>query len=341
MIGLRGVTRRFGDTLALDVDALEIPAGSLTVVVGPSGCGKSTLLSVVAGLATPDTGRIHLGDVDVTDLPPGERDLAMVFQDFALYPHMSVEQNVAFGLRLATRHGRGPGRAETARRVAEACERLGLGGLERRRPAELSGGERQRVALARAIVRRRSLLLLDEPLSSLDAQLRLRARAELVRLHRELDATVVMVTHDQLEALSVATHVIVMRAGRVVQAGSPQEVHRRPAELFVGEFLGGLNVHDRGAVRLAWRPAEGRLVDVTANGTAADGEVFEGIVDVVEFTGDGRVVHARGPDGRWAVAQPADRPEPSVGAAVRAAVPAISLHRFDPATGMRVAPVSR
>lgn len=335
-ISLTGVTRRYGGTLALDTPECAIPHGSLTAVVGPSGCGKSTLLALVAGLATPDTGRIHLGGVDVTDLPPGARDLALVFQDFALYPHLTVEQNVAFGLRLAARHGNGPGRAEIAQRVAEVCERLGLTGLERRRPAQLSGGERQRVALARAVVRRRSVLLLDEPFSSLDAQLRQRARAELVRLHRELGATVVLVTHDQLEALSVATHLIVMRGGRVVQAGPPQEVHRRPAELFVGEFLGGLNLHDRGEVRLGWRPAAGRLVDP---GTpAVTGEAFDGTVDVVEFTGDGRIVHCVGPDGRWSVAEALTHESREVGTPVRAVVPQSALHSFDAITGARIDP---
>ncbi|MBW0117110.1 ABC transporter ATP-binding protein [Pseudonocardia abyssalis] len=337
-VRLTGVRRTHGPVVALDVDDLEIPAGSLTVVVGPSGCGKSTLLSLVAGLAAPDTGRIHLGGADVTDRPPGERDVAMVFQDFALFPHMTVEQNVSFGLRLARRHGHGPDRAEIARRVGQACERLGLAGLESRRPGELSGGERQRVALARAIVRRRAVLLLDEPLSSLDAQLRTRARAELVRLHRELGATVVLVTHDQAEALSVATHLVVMRGGRVVQAGPPREVYGRPAELFVGEFLGGLNLHDRDGLRLAWRPAEGRLV--ATGSVCVDGdEGFDGTVDVVEFTGDGRIVHCTGPDGRWAVAGPG--PDPVVGERVRVHVPAAALHRFDATTGARSRPRHR
>ncbi|MCM3924016.1 ABC transporter ATP-binding protein, partial [Frankia sp. AiPs1] len=246
-ITLAGIVKRYGAHPALDVPRLGVPAGSLTVVVGPSGCGKSTGLRVVAGLETPDEGRVLIDGTDVTHLPPGERGVALVFQDFALYPHMTVERNIDFGLRLAARHDRrfGPSRAEISSRVAEVCAMLGLSELRRRRPEQLSGGERQRVGLARAIVRRPAVLLLDEPLSSLDAQLRQRARAELVRLHRELGNTVVLVTHDQLEALSMGTNLVVMNRGRVIQAGPPEQVYRYPADTFVATFLGSppMNLH--------------------------------------------------------------------------------------------------
>ncbi|MGF7235828.1 MAG: ABC transporter ATP-binding protein, partial [Frankia sp.] len=195
---LDAVVKAYGAHPALDVPRLHVPAGSFTVLVGPSGCGKSTALRISSGLETPTRGRVLLGGVDVTATPAAERGVAMVFQDFALYPHMTVEQNVGFGLRLEARHRRrtgpdrraGLGRADIRRRVMEACELLGLAALVERRPAQLSGGERQRVGLARAIVRRPKVLLLDEPLSALDAQLRQQARAELVRLHRELGNTV-------------------------------------------------------------------------------------------------------------------------------------------------------
>ncbi|MBL7500522.1 ABC transporter ATP-binding protein [Frankia nepalensis] len=296
-ITLAGVVKRYGTHLALDVPRLDIPAGSFTVVVGPSGCGKSTGLRVVAGLERPDEGQVLLGGVDVTGLEPGQRGVALVFQDFALYPHMTVERNIDFGLRLAARHDRrsGPSRAEISTRVAEVCAMLGLSDLRRRLPRQLSGGERQRVGLARAIVRRPAVLLLDEPLSSLDAQLRQRARAELVRLHRELGNTAVLVTHDQLEALSMGTNLVVMNHGRVVQTGPPEAVYRYPADTFVATFLGSppMNLHavaptgdgrvlaGQGLaarlpgtpppepVLLGWRPADG-VVCAPPDATAGD-----------------------------------------------------------------------
>gem|GEM_PF-56711 len=248
-----GVLKRYGNRVVFDVDRLELPPGSFTVLVGPSGCGKSTGLRMIAGLETPEQGQIALDGVEITDLPPGERGVSMVFQDFALYPHLTVERNIGFGLMLEARrrwrrlgrHYQGPDRAEIDRRVTEAADLLGLGELRRRRPGQLSGGERQRVGLARAIVRRPAVLLLDEPLSALDAKLRQHARAELVRLHRELGNTVVLVTHDQLEALSMGTFLVVMNAGRVAQAGPPAQVYREPANTFVATFLGSppMNLH--------------------------------------------------------------------------------------------------
>jgi multiple sugar transport system ATP-binding protein len=337
-IALHGVRHRYGATPVLDVERLEIPSGALCVVVGPSGCGKSTMLSLVAGLLTAEAGRIEVAGADVTGAAPGDRDLSMVFQDFALYPHMTVADNIAFGLRLQARHARGagPDKTEITRRVDDVCERLGLSALRGRRPRQLSGGERQRVALARAIVRRRSVLLLDEPLSSLDAQLRQRARAELVLLHRELGATMVMVTHDQLEALSVATHLVVMRAGEVVQHGTPGEVYRAPVDEFVATFLGSpaMNVHDVDGLRLGWRPADARLVG-PADGGAPDALELAAVVDVVEFTGDGRIVHCTGAAGRFAVVESLELPR-EVGDAVLVRVPRAALHRFDPTTGRRV-----
>ncbi|ADP80657.1 ABC transporter ATP-binding protein [Pseudofrankia inefficax] len=374
-ITLAGVVKRYGGSrAALDVPHLGIPAGSFTVVVGPSGCGKSTGLRVIAGLETADAGRVVIDGADVTGLPAGERGVAMVFQDFALYPQMTVERNISFGLRLAARHDRrhGPSRDEIESRVAEVCARLGLSDLRRRLPRQLSGGERQRVGLARAIVRRPAVLLLDEPLSSLDAQLRQRARAELVRLHRELGNTVVLVTHDQLEALSMGTNLVVMNRGRVVQTGPPEQVYRYPADTFVATFLGSppMNLHAvtpsdpgpvltgpglaarlpegprPGPVLLGWRPADGLVepadgLTEPADGPAAPadhGVVLRGVADVVEFTGDGTVVTCVSPgeDTPWAVSLPGRDRVPAVGDPVRVRVPAERVHLFDPDSGRRL-----
>ncbi|WP_433599255.1 ABC transporter ATP-binding protein [Nocardia sp. CA-135953] len=362
---LDGISKRYGDDHpALAVDHLHVPGKSLTVLVGPSGCGKSTALGIVSGLISPTTGRVLIDGTDVTDYAPGRRGVSMVFQDFALYPHMTVERNIAFGLRLEAKHNRNSGldRTEIERRVAYACESLGLTELRHRRPAQLSGGQRQRVGLARAIVRQPKVLLLDEPLSALDAQLRQQARVELVRLHRELGNTVVLVTHDQLEALSMATHLVVMNDARVLQVGSPAEVYRRPLDLFVATFLGSppMNVaevtmsdtgdeltgpglearllspipHAPVEVRLGWRPGDGMLVPDGAN--RQPGLVVHGVVDLVEFTGDAKIVQCTGASGRWAVTVPATGPAPAVGQRVQASVPVDRLHLFDPVTGARV-----
>ncbi|MEX5634173.1 ABC transporter ATP-binding protein [Parafrankia sp. FMc2] len=290
---LEGVTKKYGRQTVLDVPRLEVPRGSFTVLVGPSGCGKSTGLRVIAGLETPDTGRVTIGADDATHTPPGQRGVSMVFQDFALYPHLTVEQNISFSLRLEARHNRrtGPSRAEIGRRVTEACVMLGLEKLRGRRPGQLSGGERQRVGLARAIVRRPQVLLLDEPLSALDAQLRQHARAELIRLHRELGNTVVLVTHDQLEALSMGTNLVVMNGGKVVQSGTPGEVYRHPADVFVAGFVGSpaMNLHE---VAAASHPAG---LELTA-GTSPDGRLRGLLPGGGALSGDGTLAGGGVPD---------------------------------------------
>jgi ABC-type sugar transport system ATPase subunit len=194
------------------------------VLLGPSGCGKTTLLRLLAGLEPLDSGEIWIGDRDVTHVAPADRDVAMVFQNYALYPHFSVFDNIAFPLRT-----RGVAAADIDRRVREAAARVGLADLLARRPAQLSGGQQQRVALARAVVRQPAVYLMDEPLSNLDAQLRLQTRAELKRLHQELGTTTVYVTHDQAEAMTLGTRIAIMRGGAIVQAGSPMELYRRPS----------------------------------------------------------------------------------------------------------------
>ncbi len=212
---------------------LEIADGAFTVLVGPSGCGKSTLLRTIAGLERPDSGTIHFDARDVTLAEPRERDIAMVFQSYALYPHLTVRENLAFGLEL-----RRTPRDEIARRIDEVAPQLGLGELLDRLPAQLSGGQRQRVAMGRAIVRRPSLFLFDEPLSNLDAALRGEVRVQIRRLHERLGATMIYVTHDQVEAMTLADQLVVLNGGVVEQAGTPTEVYERPRTRFVAGFLG-------------------------------------------------------------------------------------------------------
>ncbi|HST43805.1 MAG TPA: ATP-binding cassette domain-containing protein, partial [Luteimonas sp.] len=211
----------------------EIADGELLVLVGPSGCGKSTLLRMIAGLEAITSGRLCIGERIVNDVAPRDRDIAMVFQSYALYPHMTVRENLAFGLRL-----RGHDKAEIATRVDEAAKTLELEALLDRRPAVLSGGQRQRVALGRALVRQPQVFLLDEPLSNLDAKLRMAMRLEIARLHRRLAATMVYVTHDQVEAMTLGQKIVVLNGGLIEQVGTPLDLYERPANQFVAGFLG-------------------------------------------------------------------------------------------------------
>ena len=229
----RGIKKAFGNTPILRGVDLEIPEGTFAVLVGPSGCGKSTLLRLVAGLEQADEGTITLADRDVTDLPPRDRDIAMVFQSYALYPHLTVRDNLAFGLKL-----RGTSAAEIEKRIEEASAMLGLAKLMDRLPKQLSGGQRQRVAMGRAIVRRPTIFLFDEPLSNLDAALRAEVRVEIRRLHDRLGATTLYVTHDQVEAMTLADSLWVLNGGLVEQKGPPLEIYERPRTKFVATFLG-------------------------------------------------------------------------------------------------------
>ncbi|MFG1694626.1 ABC transporter ATP-binding protein [Nonomuraea sp. NPDC049309] len=230
---LIAVTKTFGAFTAVDAIDLAVPAGKLTTLLGPSGCGKTTTLRMIAGYAEPTSGTIRIGGVDSTRTPPEKRNLGMVFQSYALFPHMTVADNVGYGLKL-----RKVPAAERRARVMEVLDLVGLAHLADRKPKKLSGGQQQRVALARAIAIRPKLLLLDEPLSNLDARLRVQMRAEIRRIQAETGLTVILVTHDQDEALEMSDHMVIMNEGRIVQQGSPQEIFPRPADRFVAEFLG-------------------------------------------------------------------------------------------------------
>jgi ABC-type sugar transport system ATPase subunit len=238
-VEIQGLTKRFGAVTVLEPTDLAIADGEFAVIVGPSGCGKSTLLRMIAGLEVPSDGRVLIDGRDVTDAAPADRGLAMVFQSYALYPHLSVAENIAFPLKVQRRP-----RAEIAARVADVADTLELGALLDRRPAALSGGQRQRVSIARAIVREPKVLLLDEPLSNLDAELRVRMRHEFARLHGRLGATMIYVTHDQLEAMTLANRIVVMGGGRVEQVGAPLDLYARPANLAVARAIGapGINL---------------------------------------------------------------------------------------------------
>jgi ABC-type Fe3+/spermidine/putrescine transport system ATPase subunit len=265
-VEVSGVTKRFGPVTALDDIHLEIPSGAFFSLLGPSGCGKTTLLRILAGLESPDAGRVLVDGTDITRRPPEKRPFNIVFQRYALFPHLSVEDNVAFG--LTTRRGERPPRAELRRRVAEMLDLVGLSGLGARLPSELSGGQAQRVAVARALIRQPRVLLLDEPLSALDRNVRHALREELLRIHRELGTTFLLVTHDQDEALSMSQYVALMNDGRIEQMARPEVLYRNPATLFAARFVGagafvpatvtGM-VADRVEAQIAGRPI--RAVD--------------------------------------------------------------------------------
>jgi len=300
---LEHLTKEFpGGTVALDDLSLDIADGEFMILVGPSGCGKTTALRCVAGLEKPTRGRIVIGGTVVNGVSPRDRDIAMVFQNYALYPHMTVYRNLAFGLK----ERRTP-KPEIDRRVRDISGLLGLDELLKRRPAQLSGGQRQRVAMGRALVREPKAFLLDEPLSNLDAKLRVQMRAELKRLHTRLDITTIYVTHDQVEAMTLGDRIVVMSAGRPQQIGSPQEVYDHPANLFVAGFIGSP------AMNLVRGRARGGRVEAGdlsfERPGLPDGDVvvgirpealsprtdrlpsFEFLVDVVEPLGDQVVVH--------------------------------------------------
>ena len=360
-VALTGVTKRFDGVIAVDDLTLEVDDEEFLVLLGPSGCGKSTVLRMIAGLDEPSAGTIAIGDRVVDDIDPEDRDVAMVFQSYALYPHMSVARNIAFPLRA-----RRVAKAEQEQAVNEAARALGLEALLDRRPAQLSGGQRQRVALARAIVRRPAAFLMDEPLSNLDAKLRVQTRAELIELQRRLAITVLYVTHDQAEAMTMGSRIAVLDQGRLQQLGRPQAVYERPANLFVARFLGsppmntvsGPLTQEDGALAVvlpgASMPLPAGLAAALRTGSTA--EVVIGVrpehlklvadgplparVSVVESLGYEHHVVCRLDDGQMVIARvDGDERPPPPGEAVHLATDAGRLHVFDAATGLQVEPL--
>src|SRR6266511_3233416 len=354
-VTLRGLSKTFegaAQAAVRDV-SLEVRDGELLVLLGPSGCGKTTLLRCIAGLEDPTAGEVLIGDRVVTDLPPAERDVAMVFQSYALYPHLDVRENIAFALEM-----RGVAPPEMARRVAETAARLGLGDLLDRRPEQLSGGQRQRVALARAIVRHPQLFLFDEPLSNLDAPLRIELRAELLALHRALPTTMVYVTHDQVEALTMGQRIAVLHEGRLRQVGTPADVYERPADVFVARLVGspGMNVLE-GQGRGGGGEDGGRVVEagsllVPITLTEYEGQLFLGVrpehvglcaVDKGAGNGDVLMVEPRGNEtivhlnvgGQPLVARLPGLVDVQLGTRVGVKLDRRQLHLFD-AAGVRI-----
>ncbi|HQS18051.1 ABC transporter ATP-binding protein [Reyranella sp.] len=273
-IKLDQVTKTFdGRVMAVDAVTLDIAAGEFFSLLGPSGCGKTTSLRMIAGFEHPDSGRVHVGGKDITDLPVHRRDMGMVFQSYALFPHRTVAENVAFGLRM-----REVPKPEIERRVAAALAQVALTGFETRKPGQLSGGQQQRVALARALVVEPPVLLCDEPLGALDRKLRQQMQFELKELQKRLGVTLVFVTHDQEEALAMSDRIAVMNGGKVEQVGTPTEIYERPRTRFVADFIGEINILDEGGQLRALRPEKIRLV-------AAEGARLSGTVETSNYLG--------------------------------------------------------
>jgi multiple sugar transport system ATP-binding protein len=342
-IDITRVSKRYGGVQILREITLTVAAGEFVVLVGPSGCGKSTLLRIIAGLEEVSAGEIRIGGRVVNELPPKARDIAMVFQSYALYPHMSVADNMAYSLRL-----RRTSKSEIETTINAAAAKLGLGRLLERKPKALSGGQRQRVAMGRAIVRRPKAFLFDEPLSNLDARLREHMRAEIKKLHRELGATSIYVTHDQIEAMTLADRIVAMNGGQVQQVGSPLELYDQPANLFVAGFIGSpaMNMFPAIFSHRAGRPtllhagltialdrdpplSEGAAltVGIRPEHIALGEGAVQGVVDLVEPTGLGTIAHLT-LAGTALKAFTLARPLLTIGAGVVMDFPARNLHLF-------------
>ncbi|MDR7094504.1 sn-glycerol-3-phosphate ABC transporter ATP-binding protein UgpC [Hydrogenophaga laconesensis] len=330
-LSLRNIVKRYGigpkaNQVIHGVNA-EIQDGEFVVIVGPSGCGKSTLLRMVAGLEEISGGELRIGDRVVNNLEPAQRDIAMVFQNYALYPHMTNFDNMAYGLKIAK-----VPKEEIRARVDKAAKILELGHLLERKPRELSGGQRQRVAMGRAIVRQPQVFLFDEPLSNLDAKLRAQTRLEIQKLHRELGITSLFVTHDQVEAMTLAERMIVMNAGNMEQFGTPEEVYTHPATTFVASFIGSPPMNllkhapgGRAGSILGIRPEH---IDIGTEGWALQ-------VETVELLGAERLVHARLGDEMLIIRTHEDQGAPAVGSTIHAKPREDRLHWFDAETGHR------
>lgn len=331
-ISLKNIVKQYGVGKAAvqvihDVSA-EISDGEFVVIVGPSGCGKSTLLRMVAGLEEITAGTISIGTRVVNDLEPAERDIAMVFQNYALYPHMSVFDNMAYGLKIA----RVP-KDEIKARVEKAAGILELMPYLDRKPRALSGGQRQRVAMGRAIVRQPQVFLFDEPLSNLDAKLRAQTRLEIQKLHRELGITSLFVTHDQVEAMTLAQRMLVMNAGVMEQFGTPEEVYNRPASTFVASFIGSPPMN---LLKTAPGVAAGSILGIRPEHLELGTEGWALTVDGIELLGAERLLYCRLQDESLIVRIHEEQPAPKVGAIIYAKPRADRLHLFDAHTGLRM-----
>ena len=314
---------------AVDAIDLDIADGEFLVLVGPSGCGKSTTLRMLAGLEEVDSGRILIGDKDVTDIPPKDRDIAMVFQNYALYPHMTVAENMGFALKIA-----GVGKEERGKRVLEAARLLDLEPYLDRKPKALSGGQRQRVAMGRAIVRNPQVFLMDEPLSNLDAKLRVQTRTQIAQLQRRLGVTTVYVTHDQTEALTMGDRIAVLKDGVLQQVGTPRELYETPRNVFVAGFIGSpaMNLWSENGITTGVRPED--LV------VSASGEGLEVEVDIVEELGADGYLYGRASvagEPVEIVARVDGRTHPNAGERVVVTPKPGRTHRFDAASGERLA----
>ncbi|NPD16087.1 sn-glycerol-3-phosphate ABC transporter ATP-binding protein UgpC [Xinfangfangia sp. D13-10-4-6] len=333
MIELKKLVKSYGRTDIIHGIDLEIKDGEFVVFVGPSGCGKSTTLRMIAGLEEVSGGEICIGGTLVNDMDPKERNIAMVFQNYAIYPHMSVRQNIAFGLYTAKMS-----RQDKDKRVSEAAETLGLTQYLDRRPAALSGGQRQRVAIGRAMVRSPSAFLFDEPLSNLDAQLRAQMRIEIKALHQRLGTTIVYVTHDQVEAMTMADRIVVMNGGHILQAGAPMDLYENPVDVFTARFIGspsmnivqgregadGITSDPGGNLKLGIRPQ-----DLLVNQPVPDPVLtLSGPVTVVEPLGHETLVHFQAA-GQTVIGTAPGGQAPAVGSQVTAALPRGRLYTFD------------
>ena len=336
-IRLDRVTKSFGDAVAVREVSFEAAQGDFVALLGPSGCGKSTTLRMIAGLEPVSEGRIFIGGRDVTDAPPAARGVAMVFQSYALFPHLDVRENILFGLRV-----RKAGEAEMKRRLAHACDLLGLGPYLDRRPSQLSGGQQQRVALGRAIVAEAPVCLMDEPLSNLDAQLRAEMRREIRALQKRLGMTMLYVTHDQVEAMTMADRIILMNGGRIEQDGGPADLYARPATVFAARFIG---TPPTNVLPLALAP---EWADAAPAGAGADAHVgfrpelarlaHEGVratVAAAEYLGADTLIEAR-VDGRAVLVRCPGASDAKPGDDIRIAVDRTALQWFSGAQGARI-----
>ena len=331
-IQLSNVIKRYGKgktaNQVIHGVSADIADGEFIVIVGPSGCGKSTLLRMVAGLEEVSEGSISIGGRVVNDLEPAERDIAMVFQNYALYPHMSVFDNMAYGLKIAKVPS-----DDIKTRVDKAAKILELGALLTRKPRELSGGQRQRVAMGRAIVRQPQVFLFDEPLSNLDAKLRAQTRLEIQKLHRELGITSLFVTHDQVEAMTLAQRIIVMNGGRMDQFGTPEEVYHRPATTFVASFIGSPPMN---LLKTAPGVKPGTLMGVRPEHLHIGANGWSATVDAVEMLGAERLVYARVGDETLIVRINEDGSSPAPGDAILISLQEDRVHWFDAESGTRI-----